>query len=180
MSSKCLTLYCALVLLACIAASAQAEQRKTLQPLPLVQLERQSKDLRKPVEELYPLDDEDGNDIVEDPADAELDDEEIEKELAALNENDDSDLELADEGSIAELTKLIESLEATLKRHDGGAAAARGLDGRAAPRRNRKNNRCGANKRNGRRGGNGKRPNGAKRRNGQKRRNGGGKRTQRA
>lgn len=178
MSSKCLTLYCALVLLGCCFAASQAEQRKTLQPLPLAQLARQSKDMRNPaVEELYPLDDEDGNDIVADPADAELDDEENDNDLAALDENDENDLELADDGSIAELTKLIESLEATLKRHDGGTARA--IDGRAAPRRNRKN-RCGANKRNGRRGGNGKRRNGAKRRNGQRRRNGGGKKTQRA
>lgn len=170
MSYKCHTLYCALILLGCLAcfpASGQASEqaRRTLQPLPLAQL-RQSKEQRFPPE-LKPLDEEDINAFIEGKDDEhdDLEDEEVnDNDLAALNENDDDDLELADDGSLAEINRLIAKLEA-MERQDlqQQGRASSGIDARAAPRRNRK--RCGANKRNGRRGQ-------AKRRNGQRKRNG--------
>nr|XP_015030264.2 translation initiation factor IF-2 [Drosophila virilis] len=130
MSFKYLTL-CTLVLLISIGAT-WAERSKTLQPRPVEQL-RQSKDLRYQNNELYSLDDEDGDDIVEDELDA------AEDEAAQL-EQDKNDLDQLNDASVDELTKLIDGLEAMEQ------IESRAANNRAGKRSNTRRNRSGSNK----------------------------------
>jgi len=144
MSFKCLTLYTLLLLIGIEAI--WAEPTKVLQPRP-------SKALGYEKDELYKLDDEDGDDIIDD------------------FELDDLDL---DNASVAELNKILNDLEA-MERDESRAARGNRGGNRATRRRNRSGpNKCGLNRRSNRRGmanrgGNKRNRNGKRRRNGAKR-----------